>query len=87
MYHFKNFCILTDPWIISSLNHMVYNPEQRKKYKKLFQCKILLHKSYNEDHFTFRIKKLIKISLYGHIKFSKYNNFRRNDVLYETSKN
>ena len=40
-YHFKNFCILTDPWIMDLpiKSYMVYKfPEQkRKKYKKLFQ--------------------------------------------------
>ena len=37
-YHFKNFCILTDPWIMDLpiKSYMVYKfPEQKKNIKKI----------------------------------------------------
>ena len=72
-------------------SYMIYKfPEQKKKnIKNYFKCKILLHKNHtHEDHFHIpSLKKLNKDITMIIPNFSKYNNLRRNDVLYETLKN
>lgn len=91
-YHFKNFSILTDPWIVDLpiKSYMVYKfPEQKEKnIKKIISNVKYCYISHtHEDHFHIpSLKKLNKDITMIIPNFSKYNNLRRNDVLYETLK-
>lgn len=91
-YHFKNFSIITDPWILDLpiKSYMIYKfPEQKEKnIKKIISNVKYCYISHtHEDHFHIpSLKKLNKDITIIIPDFSKYNNLRRANVLYETIK-
>jgi len=91
-FHFKNFSLLTDPWIskMPIKSFMIYKlPAQVEKSIKniSLNVKYCYISHTHEDHFHVpSLKKLNKDIHFLIPNFSKYNNFRRANVMYETLK-
>ena len=91
-YHFKNFSLITDPWIVNDpiKSFMIYKfPEQKEKsFKKINSNLKYCYLSHtHEDHFHIpSLRKLDKSIKFLIPDFSKYNNLRRASVMQDTLK-
>jgi hypothetical protein len=91
-YHFKNYSLITDPWIVDQpiKSYMIYKfPSQKQKNFNEINSKVrfcyISHT--HEDHFHIpSLKKLNKNIRFLIPDFAKYNNLRRANVMHETLK-